>query len=172
MNKPETPEQTRAFHKLLRSDPRKYLETANQWIHEDPKDSGAYFDRHLAWMHVGEPQHALEDINKAIELDPQPVDFLARGDVYRHLGDYQKALEDYDQGEALNPSEWQDDEFGLLFQADCHGRLGHEAEALAYCARLPDNFWTPGLKGAPAGDKASIADQLRRMAAESRRMSP
>jgi len=34
---------------------------------------------------------------------------------------------------------------------------------------LPDDFWTPGLDGAPAGDKAQVAEQLRRIAAEARR---
>jgi hypothetical protein len=56
--------------------------------------------------------------------------------------------------------------FGLLFQADAHARLGNEAAALAYCARLPDDFWTPGIEGAPGGKKAQIAEELRRIAGE------
>jgi hypothetical protein len=47
--------------------------------------------------------------------------------------------------------------------------LRDEASALDCCARLPDNFWTPGLDGAPAGGKAEIADELRRIAADARR---
>jgi hypothetical protein len=78
-------------------------------------------------------------------------------------------LADYDHGEALDPAQWQEDAFGLLFQADCHARLGNESAALAYCTRLPDDFWTPGLHGAPAGGKADIAEKLRSIAAEARR---
>jgi len=49
-----------------------------------------------------------------------------------------------------------------------HARLGDEASALACCARLPDDFWTPGLQGTPAGDKARIADELVRITAGAR----
>jgi tetratricopeptide (TPR) repeat protein len=159
-----------SLHNLLRSDPQRYMSVVNQRIQANPKDSQAYFDRHFAWMHLGQPRYALEDMDKVIEHGGgQSVDFMSRGDVHRHLGDYEKALQDYDRGEALNPIEWRDDAIGHLFQADCHARLGHEAEALAHCARLPDDFWTPGLLGAPAGDKARIADDLRRLAADARR---
>ena len=98
-----------------------------------------------------------------------PVAFRSRGEVYRHIGDYEKALEDFERGEVMDAAQWEDDGFGLLFQADSHARLGNEAAALACCARLPDDFWTPGLAGAPGGGKADIADGLRRIAAEARR---
>jgi tetratricopeptide (TPR) repeat protein len=112
----------------------------------------------------------LEDLNKVIELDPEPVAFRSRGEVYRHLGQYEKALDDFDCGEAMSPKEWEQDiVIGLLYQADCHARLGDEAAALAYCARLPDSFWTPGLAGAPSGNKTDIAEKLRRIAADARR---
>ena len=138
---------------------------------ENPANSHAYFERHLAWMKLGDSQRALEDLNKVIQLDPEPVAFRSRGEVYRHIGDYEKALEDFERGEVMDAAQWEDDGFGLLFQADSHARLGNEAAALACCARLPDDFWTPGLAGAPGGGKADIADGLRRIAAEARRKS-
>jgi hypothetical protein len=98
-------------------------------------------------MKIGEPRRAIEDLNKALELDQEPVAFCSRGEVYRHLGEYEKALEDFHRGEAIDPAEWKDAAFGLLYQADCHARLGHEAEALACCARLPT---TSGLRASPA----------------------
>jgi tetratricopeptide (TPR) repeat protein len=104
-----------------------------------------------------------------IELNPDMVSFISRGEVYRHLGEYEKALDDFDRGEALDPQQWQDDVFGLYYQADTHARLGNDSAALACCARLPDDFWTPGIHGAPAGGKAQVADTLRRMAADARR---
>lgn len=167
MREPTTPEEVLALHKVLRSDPQRYLDIVNKWIVENPKNSHAYYDRHLGWMQIGEPQRALEDLNRVIERDPDPTAFKARGDVYRYLGEYQKALEDYAHGEAMDPDQW--DSFGSLYQADSHARLGDEAAALAYCARLPDDHWTPGMRGAPAGDKAAVADALRRIAAEARR---
>jgi tetratricopeptide (TPR) repeat protein len=120
-------------------------------------------------MKVGEPHRALEDLNKAIELDPEPVAFRSRGEVYRQLGEYEKALADFSRGEALDPKQWENDAFGVYYQADVHARLGDDTTALACCARLPEDFWTPGIHGAPAGGKAEVAETLRRVAAEARR---
>jgi tetratricopeptide (TPR) repeat protein len=169
VKQPTTPDELLAMHEILRSDPQRYLRIVNGWIAEDPENSSAYFSRHFGWMNVGEPRRALEDLNKVIELEPTPISFLSRGQVYRHLGEYDKALEDFDRGEASDPKQWEEDAFGLLYQADAHARLGNEAAALACCARLPADFWTPGLGDAPGGNKADIADKLRRTAAGARR---
>ncbi len=168
---PTTPEELLAFHQILRADPQRYLSIVNEWIKKNPGNSDAYFSRHFAWMRIGEPRKALEDLSKAIELEPAPhaISFLSRGEVHRHLGQYKKALADFDRGEAIDPKQWADDTvFGLLYQADCYARLGDEASALSYSARLPDDFWTPGIAGAPAGGKADIANRLRQIASEAR----
>jgi tetratricopeptide (TPR) repeat protein len=172
MKQPTTPDQILALDKILRSDPQQYLRIVNRWIADDPKNFSAYFSRHFAWLTLGEPRRALEDINKVIELEPEPhpISFMSRGHVYRHIGEYEKAIDDYNRGEAIDPKEWQDSAFGPFFQADTHARLGNESAALACCARLPDDFWTPGFKGAPGGGKVEIADELRRRAAQARRM--
>lgn len=169
MKEPTTVEETSALHDILKADPQRYLRIVNEWIQDNPENSHAYFDRHFAWMKLGEPLRALGDLNKVIELKPDMVSFLSRGEVYRHLGEYERALQDFDRGEALDPQQWEDDVFGLYYQADTHARLGNDSAALSCCARLPDDFWTPGIYGAPAGGKAEIADALRRMAADARR---
>jgi tetratricopeptide (TPR) repeat protein len=169
MREPATPEELSALHNIRRSDPQRYLAIVNKWIADNQKNAGAYFSRHFAWMDIGEPEKALADLNTVIELEPEPMSFLSRGIVYRHLGEYQKALADYNRGEALDPARWQADVMGLLYQADAHARLGDEAAALAHCARLPDDFWTPGLNGAPAGNKTQIGEEFRRIAADARR---
>lgn len=169
MKEPTSPEEISTLHELLRSDPQAYLRVTSDWINKNPANSQSYFDRHFAWMKIGKPRRALDDLNKAVELNPDVAQFLFRGEVYRHLGEYAKALEDFDRGEAIDPDRWEKDiVFGLLFQADAHARLGNEAAALACCARLPDDFWTPGLNGAPSGGKGEIANKLRRMAADAR----
>jgi tetratricopeptide (TPR) repeat protein len=169
VKQPRTFDEISALDGILRSDPQRYLRIVNRWIADDPENSRAYFSRHNAWMRIGEPQRALGDLNRAIELKPTPIRFLARAHVYRHLGEYEKAIEDFDRAEAMDPAEWQDGAFGLLFQADTHARLGDQSTALACCARLPDDFWTPGFEGAPGGGKAEIADKLRRIAMDARR---
>jgi tetratricopeptide (TPR) repeat protein len=168
MKEPTTPEEVEVLHELLRSDTERYLQIVNGWIEENPANSHAYFDRHFAWMKLGEPQRAIADLDMVIQLDPSPVAFWARGGVHRRVGEYEKALEDLDRAEAIDPAQWTEDAFGLLFQADCHARLGNEAAALAYCARLHDDFWTGSIEGAPGGSKAEIADKLRLMAADVR----
>jgi len=169
MKEPTTPEEVSALHRLLRADPQEFLRIVNEWISENPKNDRAYFDRHFAWMDLGEPQRALDDLNKVIELAPEPVAFIMRGEVYRFLGEYEKAVVDYAHAEALDPAEWQDNGFCLLYQADTHAHLGNEAAALACCARLRDDFWTPGMNNTPSGGKAEIADKLRLIAAHARR---
>jgi tetratricopeptide (TPR) repeat protein len=169
MKEPTTPDEVKAFHQLLRSDPQRCLQIVNGWIDENPTNSHAYFDRYLVWMKIGEPQRALDDLNKVIELDPEPVSIRSRGEVHRHLGEYEKALQDFERGQAIDPAKWEDDGFGLLFQADCYARLGNETAALACCERLPADFWTPGIEGTPGGGKAEIAAKLRQIAAEAQR---
>jgi tetratricopeptide (TPR) repeat protein len=168
MKQPATPEELLALHKLRRSDPQQYLRIVNRWIEANPKNSSAYFSRHFVWLALGEPQRALEDLDKVIALKPTFISFMSRAHVYRHLGEYEKAIDDYNRGEAIDPKEWRDSAFGPLFQADTHARLGNEAAALSCCAHLPDDFWTPGFEGAPGGGKAEIADELRRRAAQAR----
>jgi len=172
MKEPTAPQELEMLQEIRRSDPQRYLEITNQWIRDNPRNAYAYFSRHHAWLKLGKPRHALDDLNNSIALENEPdaLSFLARGQVYRHLGDNGKALADFDRGEALDPRQWEQDVvFGLLFQADAHARLGNEAAALSYCARLPDDFWTPGIEGAPKGDKAEISEELRRIAAPARR---
>jgi tetratricopeptide (TPR) repeat protein len=170
MKEPTTPEEVKVLHDLLRSDPQHYLRIVNKWIAENPRNSHAYFDRHFAWMKLGEPLRALDDLNVVVQLDPKPIAFWTRGEAYRRLGDYEKALDDFNRAEAMDAEGWQKDiVLGLLDQADAHARLGNEAAALACCARLPDDFWTPGLDGTPGGGKAEIAEKLRSLAADARR---
>jgi tetratricopeptide (TPR) repeat protein len=88
MKEPTTPDESLEFHNLLGADLQRYLQITSDWIKEDPDNSYAYYDRHLAWMRIGEPQRALDDLNKAIELFPNQARFEARGNVHRNLGDY------------------------------------------------------------------------------------
>ncbi|HTT85274.1 MAG TPA: hypothetical protein VMF67_17495 [Rhizomicrobium sp.] len=169
MKQPTTPEELWELHDLLRRDPQEHLRVVNQWIDDNPLDPHPYFDRHFTWMELGEPRRALDDMNTSIKLEPDRYSYLARGEVHRHLGEYEQATQDFARAEAMDPESWQRDAIGLLFQADAHARLGQEQEALDCCKRLPDDFWTPGMLGAPGGGKAEIADELRRRAFKARR---
>jgi tetratricopeptide (TPR) repeat protein len=169
MKEPETPEEVFALHELRRADPQRFLKIVDEWLQEEPRNFRPYFDRHFLWEDLGEPRRALDDLDKVIELAPSQGAFCARGRIYRQLGEHANALADFRRGEAIDPKEWQDAAITLLYQADSHAHLGDEASALDCCARLPDDFWTPGLDGAPGGGKTEIAAELRRIAAEAGR---
>jgi len=168
MIEPSTPEGIWESHQLLRSDPRAYVETATGWIENNPSSSAAYFSRHQGWIALGDPERALADMTKSIELEADQVGYRSRGNVYRRLGEYEKAVEDYRRGAAMDPKRWEEDAFPLIYQADTYARLGDEAKALDCCARLPEDFWTPGHNGLPPGGKAEIAAELKRRAAAAR----
>lgn len=168
MKAPTTPKEVLKSHRLSVEDPARFVEIANGWIADDPNDSHAYFDRHFALARLGQTQRALDDITKSIELEPRQSAFWARGDLYRELGHYQLAAQDYAAGEAIDREQWTKDAFPLLYQADTLARMGDEPTALVYCARLPDDFWTPGHNDLPPGGKTEIAAELRRRASQAR----
>ncbi len=169
MKDPTTPDELKTLQNIRRTDPQRYFKIVEGWLNENPNNRFAYLDRHFAWMNLGEPHRALDDMNKVVELNPDADAFFLRGEVFRHLGEYETALDDFDRSERMMPGEWEDLGFGLLFQADCHARLGDEDKALACCERLPEDFWTPGIFDAPGGDKTAVAPQLRLIAAEAHR---
>jgi len=170
MQEPKTPEEVSALHELARADPQRFLKIVDEWLAENPRNHRPYFRRHFVWSDLGQPRRALADMDKVIELNPTQATFCCRGRVYRQLGEHANALADFRRGEAFDPKEWEAHAIPLLYQADSYAHLGDEANALDCCARLPEDFWTPGLDGAPGGGKAEIAAELRRIAAEARRM--
>lgn len=168
VKQPTTPDELLEVHKILSADPEKYLQIVTEWIREDPLDAGAYHSRYFGWMRTDRPDRAMDDINRAIEIDPRQGFLYARGMIFRQLGDYKSALQDFQQAESIDPIQWKGDAMGPYYQADCHARLGNVSDALALCTELPDDFWTPGLDGTPSGNKTQIAQELRRIAAEAR----
>ena len=157
---------TRQFD-LLRSNPEKYLGLAEQLVKQDPEDEHAYFSRHQAWVHLGRYELALADLDKSLSLAPHYVTHRARGKVLRDMGRYREAIEAFNRSQAMDPVAWMN-ALGPLLRADCYARLGKEKAALDDCASLPDQHWTPGIFGAPAGNKSDVAAELRRIAAKAR----
>ncbi len=151
-------------HALLRSDPERYLALVNAFVGQNPSHPDGYFSRHHAWMHLGRPDLALADLDESLSLDAHHVTFRSRGKVLRSMGRHADAIKDFDQSEALDPIAWRE-AYGPLFRADCHARLGNEAAALSDCDQLPSDHWTPGVFGTPAGTKAEVIEEVRRLAA-------
>lgn len=156
----------RQFH-LLRTDPEKFLDLTNKLVAQNQADPGAYFSRHWVWEHLGSPHLALDDLDKALALRDHYVTHSEKGRVLYGMARYKEAIASFDRCQERAPEVWPE-EFGPLLRADCHARLGNEAAALADCDTLPDDHWTPGLFGAPAGTKQEVAAELRRRAAAAR----
>src|SRR5579871_1587810 len=81
-------------------------EAAGQWkeaeasysaaIQDDPSDVVFYLHRAKARTELGDPQHALDDLNQAVRLSPHdPNVFELRGEAYAALQDARNALADY-----------------------------------------------------------------------------
>lgn len=67
--------------------------------------SSAYFNRGMAHSRQQDPQAALEDLNRAIELDPTMAQaYYERGNLWFQLGDRQRAIADYTQTIRLAPN--------------------------------------------------------------------
>jgi tetratricopeptide (TPR) repeat protein len=156
----------REFHLRL-TDPAKFLELTNKLVAQHPADPHAYYCRHIAWDRFGSPERALDDLDKSLELEDRYVTHTAKGRLLHGMGRYEEAIASWGHSQQMEPELWPY-EFGPLFRADCYARLGNEAAALADCETLPDDHWTPGLYGAPAGNKQQVAAELRRRAAAAR----
>ena len=58
----------------------------------------AYNNRGAAYAVLGQYQLAIEDYDKAIQLDPEDaMAYYNRGVAYKELGRYHRAIEDYDR---------------------------------------------------------------------------
>jgi hypothetical protein len=152
---------------LWRTDPIKFWEVTNKRVEERPDGPNGYFGRHQAWDRLGRLDLALADLDKSLSLEDRSVTHDARGKTLRGLGRYRAAIDAYNRAEQLEPIEWGGG-FGPLFRADCYAHLGEEAAALADCETMPDDHWTPGMFGLPAGNKQDVAAELCRRAAAAR----
>ena len=157
---------TQNFH-LLRSDPKKFLELADELVRQNPNDRRAYFSRHWPLALLGQHDLALADLDRAIALEERYGQREARGDLLRDMGRLSEAIDEYNRAESMDPKAWVGG-FGPLFRADCHARLGNLESALADCATLRAEHWTPGMAATPAGSKSEVAAELRRLAAAAR----
>ena len=157
-------------YKLLRSDPEKFLAMVQDHIRRYPRDPIGYFQRHHAWEKLGRKDLALKDLDYSLELEPHWATFLSRGCLLRGMGRYEDAIADLNRAETADPEVWPT-AFGPLYRADCYARLGNEAAALADCAQLPEDHWTPGVFGTPAGNKHEVTTKIGEIARRHRRGS-
>jgi len=99
--------------------------------------------------------------DKVVELAPDTVSYYSRADLLYEMCEYAAAIPDFtrsaelDHEQALGAA-------NFLYRADCHRRLGNFAEAVADCARVPDNFDFPGFLGHRNGSKHHLLAEIAR----------
>src|SRR5262249_35997326 len=147
---------------LLDSDPHRFLQMANEVITSNPQDRNGYLSRHRGWDAIGRQDLALADLDKALSLRDSQITRQSRAELLRRLGRRPEAIAEFDRAESMNPSLWPTG-FGPLFRAHSHAVLGNLEAALADCAALPNDHWTPELDGAPGGTKAEVTAEIRRL---------
>lgn len=162
-----TGEEILQFYRLLRTDPYRFLQLVEEYVRQYPADPDGYHSRADAWARLGHLDRAVEDLTASLDLEPQPVVFESRGEILRRLGRYQDAIEDFNRSEAMAPDQW-GETFAPLYRADCYACLGNETAALADCAGLADNHWTPGIHDTPAGNKEAVITEIKRRARAAR----
>ena len=70
----------------------------------DPKLAMAYNLRGMALRQTGNPQKALQDFNRAVELSPDESNYFQRAATYQAMGEHRLAIADLDQAITLFPS--------------------------------------------------------------------
>lgn len=148
---------------LYKTDPPQYLALCNEIVRQHPNNPDVYVGRHTAWMRVGQFDKALEDLNKAINLNPDGLLFGARGQLLYQMGRIDDAIKDLDKADELNPMEWEE-AFSPVYRAQCHAQLGNLEAALKDCRRINPQHWTPGVHGMLKGDRTEITAQIMRIA--------
>lgn len=72
--------------------------------------ANVYVNRGSAYYEKGDDDHAIQDYDQAIRIDPSNVmAFEGRGNAYSDKGDYDRAIQDFNQAIKLNPT------YGLAF---------------------------------------------------------
>ncbi len=80
------------------------LEAYAQVLAQVPNDEGTLLNRAHCYADMQQYELALQDLNRALELDPDWAwAFHLRGVVYEQMGKFDKALRDYDQAIHFDP---------------------------------------------------------------------
>ncbi|MEJ2695396.1 MAG: tetratricopeptide repeat protein [Candidatus Sulfobium sp.] len=81
------------------------IQALTRSIELDPGKAAVYNSRGVAFAYNHQYGRAIDDYNKAIELDPEGAYYLNRGIVYVARGNYQQAITDYKKAASLGNEE-------------------------------------------------------------------
>lgn len=102
----------------------------NAVLKEDGQDSNAYCHRGIAYMNIEQYKQAMEDLDKAVELDPDyGFRYQARGYLKSKIKDQEGAIEDYQKAVDLEPSD-----------PIAYNNLALAQEQLGWSGKAKENF--------------------------------
>ena len=85
--------------------PAKEMELYSQIIGIDPNIAEVYINRGILRKNMKDEEGALQDYNKAIELNPNDAAYYNRGILKKDMNDKDGALQDYNKAIELNPND-------------------------------------------------------------------
>ena len=86
----------------------------------------------IAYSKLGQHQRAIQEYDRAIQLDPDYVDaYLNRGFTYKKLDQYQRAIQDYDKAIQIDPNY----AYAYYIRGLAYHNLGQTAKAKADFAK-------------------------------------
>jgi tetratricopeptide (TPR) repeat protein len=91
----------------------------------DPNLSRAYNLRGMVLRALGAPKKAIEEFDRATELEPNQDNYFQRGATYQILGDHQRAVEDFTEAIAWAPDKAQ----AYFARAESERALGETEQA-------------------------------------------
>ena len=101
----------------------------NAWFLPPSSQTEQHFSRAKTLMDAGEMQAALDELNRALESDPNHVPTItAVGDIHRKNGDYTQAVENYKRACHVDPYAFRPHyNLGVTYQAMASVAQGAEA---------------------------------------------
>lgn len=135
------------------------LALCGRFIAEHPDHPHGYHMRALARVLLGERRLALPDRDRVVALRPrEPGAFMARAEDHLRLGDFAAAAADLDRAETLDDGHYWP--MIPLLRGHCRARLGRFDEALADCARVPEDYLLPGFGAAAPGSARQLRAEI------------
>ena len=92
--------------------------------------AGAYNNRGNSYNELKQYERAIEDLNKAIEIEPEDAEaYYNRGDSYNKLKQYERAIQDFDKAIGLKPD-----------YAEAYNNRGNSCDGLKQYERAIEDF--------------------------------
>ncbi len=148
-----------------RQNPRQTILAMQKAIRQNPRDTAAYYNLGMAYLHVGRNLEALETFQKAVSLEPELASAHAgRGVAFSRLGKSLQALSAFRRALFLKP----DDALSHLNLGITYRRLGRHhrgMQAIIQAIRLepdsPEAHYELGLANLSLYNRASALEEYK-----------